>query len=260
MSDPAFYIRESDPDLYASQEATVGPWDPNLQHGGPVAALLATRMENQIAEGTRISHFSLEFLSAVPKVTLEVNTDVIRHGKKIALYAARATVGGRDVALASAWALSAAEGRSQGVHDHEPPPPIPENAVSTYFAEIPHFPYGDALEWRFAEGGFRELGPATVWTKLRVAIVRGEKVSPLARILAMVDAANGISAELDILKNLFVPVNLTVSLMRHPTTEWVGMRAVSSINADGIGITRTKLFDETGTIGEALQTLYVERR
>ena len=42
-------------------------------------------------------------------------------------------------------------------------------------------------------------------------IVQGEPVSPLSRVLAMVDSANGISAELDPRAFLFVPVTLTVS-------------------------------------------------
>jgi len=79
-------------------------------------------------------------------------------------------------------------------------------------------------------------------------------------VLAMVDSANGISAELDVSTYLFVPVNLTVSLAREPATEWTAMRAVTSISSDGVGVTRARLFDERGMIGVALQTLYVEKR
>jgi hypothetical protein len=137
---------------------------------------------------------------------------------------------------------------------------LPETATSTYFESVPRFGYGDALEWRFAEGSFVEMGPATVWSRLRVAIVSGEEVSPLARVLAMVDSANGISAELDVRSYLFVPVNLTVTLARYPIGEWVGMRAVTSLVEDGIGVTRARLFDERGSIGWALQSLYVDKR
>ena len=39
----AFYLREAD-DVFVPTTATVGPWDPNLQHGSPPAALLARAM------------------------------------------------------------------------------------------------------------------------------------------------------------------------------------------------------------------------
>ncbi len=137
---------------------------------------------------------------------------------------------------------------------------MPAEATSTYFAEVPRFGYGDALEWRFAEGHFAEIGPAATWTRLRVGIVEGEEPTPLARVLAMIDSANGISAELDVRRFLFVPVNLTVSLMRPPDGEWVGMRAETQIASVGVGTARARIFDSRGTIGHALQTLFVEKR
>lgn len=262
MTASFFYVRDSD--RYIAQEATIGPWGKELQHGGPVAALLATRIEQAAgADGvtSRIGQVALEFLSPVPVATLDVTTEVVRPGKKIALWSTRASVGGRAVARMSAWVLSIAEGRSPLVHlEDEPPPPRPETAIETYFTSVPRFPYGDALEWRFAKGHFAEVGPATVWARLRVGIVEGEPVSPLARLLAMVDSANGISAELDVAKFLFVPVNLTVTVARHPSTEWVAMSAETSIASDGLGVTRAHLFDERGRIGEALQSLFVEGR
>jgi hypothetical protein len=99
-----------------------------------------------------------------------------------------------------------------------------------------------------------------VWSRLRVEIVEGEPIPPIARALAMVDSANGISAELDVGKYLFVPVNLSVSLTREPIGEWVGMRAVTALSSDGVGTSRARLFDSRGTIGRAMQTLFVEPR
>jgi len=265
MSDTSFYARAGaaeglGAERYDSRTATAGPWDPRLQHGGPVAALFGTRVERMLPEGMRVAHLALEFLSPVPVAPLDLTTDLVRPGKKIALYSSRGAVNGKEVARVTAWAVTTKEGRSPKVRFDEPVPPMPMVAESTYFSAVPKFPYGDALEWRFAEGGFRELGPAAVWSKLRVSIVDGEEVSPLARVLAMVDSANGISAELDVGKYLFVPVNLTVSLARLPTSEWVGMRAETAIATEGVGITKARIFDEQGTIGEAIQTLFVEAR
>lgn len=99
----AFYV--PDGDRYAAQEPTIGPWGKDLQHGGPVAALLATRIERAAGvdgQRTRIGQLALEFLSPVPVATLHVTTEVQRPGKKIALWSARASADGRDVARMSA--------------------------------------------------------------------------------------------------------------------------------------------------------------
>ena len=263
----AFYARAAaDTERYVASASTVGPWDPNLQHGSPVASLLATRVERALVaraagpERVRVAHFSMDFLSAVPVATLAVDASIARPGKKIELWTASASVDGKTFARANAWVLQAKSHQTDEAHLDDPPPPMPAVAESTYFDAVPRFGYGDALEWRFSEGSFREIGPATVWSKLRVAIVEGEEVSPLARALAMIDSANGISAELDVRTHLFVPVNLTVSMTREPEGEWVGMRAITSLASDGVGTTRARIFDSRGTVGRALQTLFVEKR
>jgi hypothetical protein len=255
----AFYTRDGD-DLVPTS-ATAGPWGEELQHGGPPAALIATELEKVASRpGTRIAQFALDFLSPAARAPMRVATEVMRPGKKIELLGATVTIGGRSVLRATAWRLAIADGRSPEVRLSDPPPPLPDTAETRLFPGAPPFGYGLALEWRFVEGGFHLLGPATAWTRLRVAIVEGEAVSPLARALAMVDSANGISAELEPREHLFVPVSLTVSLLRAPEGEWVGMSAATSIAREGVGTTHARLFDARGYIGESLQTLFVERR
>jgi hypothetical protein len=260
MGASSFYTREGE--RYTATEATVGPWDPALQHGGPVAALLGSRMERAAGRAdARVSQFSLDFLGPVRVGTLEVTTEIVRPGRKISLWSARAASSGREAVRANAWVLAVSDDRNPSARlEDEPAPSMPTRAVDTYFTAAPRFGYGDALEWRFAEGGFDSIGPATVWARLRGEVVLGEPVTPLSRVLAMVDSANGISAELDFGSYLFVPVNLSVSLARLPATEWTCMRAATTLSSDGVGFTRARLYDERGAIGEALQTLYVERR
>ena len=260
MNAKAFYLRTS-PDEVSPTPATAGPWDPGLQHGGPPAALLGAALEaTQPRPGTRLAHFTLDFLGPVPLAPMRVVTETVRPGKKIELLGATAIVNGRPVLRASAWRLAVQAGRAPAIGVAAAPPPLPALAETRLFPDAPPFGYGVALEWRFTEGGFHLWGPATAWTRLRVAIVEGEPVTPLARVLSMVDSANGISAELDPRAFLFVPVTLTVSLAREPSGEWVGMSAKTKITAEGVGTTHADLFDEAGYLGESLQTLFVEPR
>jgi hypothetical protein len=170
------------------------------------------------------------------------------------------TIAGRTAMEASVWRIAAAPGRAPEVPFAEPVPPLPPPQAQERFPDLPAFGYGRALEWRFVEGGFGSLGPATAWTRPLIPLLANEPLSPLGRLLAMVDSANGISAELPPSQFSFVPVDLTVSVERHPRTEWVGMRARTTIASDGVGLTRAELFDEESFLGLAVQTLFVAPR
>ena len=171
----AFYVRKRD-GVFEATASTVGPWDPKLQHGSPVVSLLATRLAK---EGMRVAHVSLDFLGPVPVAEMDVTTSVDRPGKKIELRSAIASVDGKPRVRVSAWLLQTSEGKNPSVHlDDEPAPPMPEKAVDSYFEAVPRFGYGDALEWRFSEGHFAELGPATV---CRVFASRSSSASPFRR-------------------------------------------------------------------------------
>lgn len=260
MNDPAFYLRTG-PTSFTPTPATAGPWDPRLQHGGPVAALLMTAIQAAASHPEqRIAHFALEFLGPVPLLPMQLTTEVLRPGKKIELCAASISIGERPALRATAWQVATRPARSPTINLAEPPPPRSAVATTNLFKSVPRFGYGESLEWRFTTGGFDALGPATVWTRLQVALIAGEPVSPLAHAMVLVDSANGISAELDPGEFLFVPVNLTVSIARMPEGEWLGMSARTEIASEGVGTVHARLFDDRGYFGKALQTLFVEPR
>ncbi len=257
--DDAFYTQLA-PDRFASTRATVGPWDASLQHGGPPIALVARAMDRlPTAPGMRLARLSVELLGPVPVDELTLEAEVVRPGARIALVAATARVRERAVLRAVGWKIAAVEGRSPA-GEVEPAPDLPEPQRQVFFGGMESFPYGRALEWRFVDGAFDRLGPATVWTRARIPLVRGQPISGLERLLVMLDSANGVSAELDLREWTFVPVDQTLVLHRHPEGEWVGMAARTTLGSAGIGLTRTRVFDAKGVFGRSLHTLFVARR
>jgi hypothetical protein len=195
----------------------------------------------------------------VGDASLEVSVE--RAGARIELSRARLSVNGRGAMQATAWRIATQPGRVPGVAARTAAiPRLPGPQPNVKFHRIPQFGYADAIEWRFAEGAFDALGPAVAWARPRLPLVEGEATSPLSQILLLVDSANGISAELEPSRFTFVPVELTVSIHRYPRTEWIGMRARTTIEADGIGLVHADLFDEDGALGMALQTLFVAPR
>jgi hypothetical protein len=243
---------------FRSTNWTVGPWDPGLQHGSPPAALLGRVLERLAPRpGVRIARFAMDFLGPIPVEELTIDAEVLRPGSRIELVTATARSKARPILRASAWRIAAEAGRSPIVAEPGQVPKLPPAQPQIFFPGIARFPYGEALEWRFVDGGFERLGPATVWARPRIPLLPGEDTSALGRLLLMVDSANGISAELPIAEWTFVPVELTVVVERYPRGEWTGMSARTTVGADGIGHTTARLFDEEGFLGHSVQTLYV---
>jgi hypothetical protein len=259
MSD-AFY-RPLGEGRFASTPAVQGPWGAGLAHGSPPAALLLHVMERATPRtDVRVAQLAYDFFGPVPATDLEVTSEMARPGARIDLSRARLAAGGRTAMEARAWRISAAPDRVPEVADTRAVPRLPAPQAQRFFADGASFGYGEAIEWRFVEGGFHEMGPATVFARPRIALVAGSELTPLERLLLMVDSANGISGELPPARFTFVPVSLTITLWRHPRTEWTGMRAKTTIDPEGIGQTYTELFDEAGFIGTALQALFVAAR
>jgi hypothetical protein len=255
----SFYRLTGVAGTFESTPATVGPWDPKLQHGSPPAALLLRAIEEAHPRAdARVARITFDFFGSVPVAEVSLTTEHVRPGARIDLSRARLSSGGRTAMEASAWRLALQPGAIPAVPDLRPAPRLPP-PHGDVFEQMPSFGYGRAMEWRFVEGSFFDLGPAAVYTRPRLPLLEGEPLTALQRLLLMVDSANGISAAVAWAEYTFVPVELTVSVRRHPRTEWAGMRAETTIEPDGVGHTKAELFDEEGYIGTAMQTLFVAR-
>ena len=159
---PASYYLPLGEGRFRATEATVGPWDPRLQHGSPPAALLARTIEHGLPrDDARIARLAFDFLGPVPVDELAIEASVVRPGARIELSRARISVGGRAVMEASAWRIAVSAGRAPEVPIAGALPPLPGPQAMQLFVDVPSFGYGESLEWRFSEGGFAEMGPAT---------------------------------------------------------------------------------------------------
>jgi Thioesterase-like superfamily len=239
-------------------ELTRGPWDPGAQHAGPPAALLGRALERcEPRDGMQVGRVTFDILGPVPIAPLEIRARVVRPGRSVELLEASLAGPEGEVMRATAWRLRAGEVEVGSKPD--PPPPGPDRgATREFFATRQKQGYHTAMDWLFVRGAFLEPGPATVWMRMRVPLVAGEEPSPLQRVLVAADSGNGVSAELDYRRYLFINTDLSVHLLRMPAGEWVCLDAATHV--DGLGVTDTALWDERGRIGRAAQTLLVRQR
>jgi Thioesterase-like superfamily len=253
----ALYIRGGG--TFQPTELTRGPWDPNAQHGGAPAALIAGELE-RFAPDRPFARIALHLMKPVPLVPLTVDIAIDRDGRRARRLRADLKAGDEIVSFAYALQL-------QG--DPEPVPEVPlcgqiplgpeQGEPAARFTEYTMFG-GDGVDVHFVKGAFFEPGPATAWFRLKVAVVDDEPPTPLQRAMAAADFGNGISAAVSWDQFTFVNPELTVFLLREPEGDWIGNDATTAIDPGGIGLSDATLHDARGPFARALQSLYVAKR
>jgi hypothetical protein len=259
MPDAFYELRDGE---VVPSELTRGPWDPDSQHAGPPAALLAREIEALTdAEHFQIGRITCEILRAVPIAPLRIEAGVTRAGRRVQRVEASLSDDEGEVMHAIGWRIRTGAVALPEELVRRDAPPGPEAGEPRDFPPTGQdVGYHTAMEYRFLEGAFIEPGPAKVWMRMRYPLVRDEQPSPLQRVLTAADSGNGVSATLDWRRFLFINVDLSVHLERMPEGDWVCLDAITLPEANGVGTADTVLSDERGRIGRALQTLLVSER
>ncbi len=260
-------VYEQEGDIWLPTDLSRGPWDARAQHGGAPCALLAHAAERAVAEPDwRLARLSVELIRPVPIAPLTT---------KASLASSRATsrvsidLLAGDVLVARAHALLL-RGEPLTLPAHLPAGWLPERleplpASCHERVRIPGLPegrsfYRTAMETRVAHGDPTQAGPSGAWFRLTVPIVQGATTSPAMRAAAAADFGNGLSWVLPADRFLFANADLSLHLHRQPVGEWVGVLSGTEVDGGGAGVTMSRLYDESGPIGIAIQTLVLRER
>lgn len=231
---------------------TVSAWGPDLQHGAPPSAILTRAMDRlERTDQTRIARVTVDLLGPVPLGELRTRARVIRPGRRVQLLEAELEAGGRVVARASAWRMAIGD-TTDVEQSADGPRELPGAGQNSSFFDRWTSGYIDSLEIREAVDG-------TVWARPTLPLVAGEEMTPVERVMAVADIANGVGAVLEPDQWRFLNTDVVSHLHRRPVGEWIGVTANASIGPDGVGATAGTLYDEEGAIGHTLQALLVER-
>jgi hypothetical protein len=261
-------VDDADPlgEKFRATDLARGTWSAAIQHGGPVSALLARALERcEQRADTRLSRVVIDLLGGVPSEgDLWVHAQLQRGGKQIELVSAEMLALGPDgqprpVARASGWRLQQQDTEAVAHAGADLLRPRTDARDRNLKAREWDRNYVHSLEWLWLTEP-RSPGPGESWIKPAVDLVKGESMTPLERLFAVADCANGIGSKLDITRWTFLNTDLAVHVFRVPDGEWVGIRAETSYGPDGIGTTIGTLFDEQGAVGAIQQSVLVRRR
>lgn len=254
----AFY--ERDGDGFVATEMTRGPWDDELQHGGPPAALLAGMMERLGAnhDEYRMARITVELLKPVPIAALRVKLGSVT-GRSVQRLEATLSVGDQPVMTARGLRIRR---KSVPVPAVEPPSPWPEPDSLEDFV-FPFFRhdigYHRAVHLKIAHGAWGKT-PVGFWARPRVPLIGGEITSPLENLMILADAQSGMGVPLDPERYTFLNPDLTVYLERMPHSDWLGFDIRSTANAEGAGLAQSAVRDEMGCVARTAQSLLVSER
>jgi Acyl-CoA thioesterase N-terminal domain/Acyl-CoA thioesterase C-terminal domain len=256
------FLYRVDRDLAIPTEYTAGPWGGNLQHGGAPTALISWAAERMTTrEPMQVARITVDLLRPVPIAPLEIQTEVVREGRKIQLCAVTLLHEGVVVVRATVLKIRRAE--------IELPPTAVEEKVTLpgpdagELADIPNEnpnAFIRGLTLSVVQGQFRAPGPAAIWFRVNRPLFAGQAPTPLQRVAMIGDFCNGVSTVLDFRSWTFINADLTISLARLPVGDWILLDAQSWLGDHGTGIAFAKLGDTRGYFGRAIQSLVIESR
>jgi len=251
------YFERLDDSRFRATESVGGAWNPREQHIAPALGLLTHTVEQafagRLADGLQLARLSFDILGVLPIEVVEVEARVLRPGRTVELVEATLSHGGRPAVTLRAW-LVARHDTDELAGDAFPPmPAVDELDEWMGFDEWP----GEFVRTVDVRGRRLAQGRAQAWLRPRIPLLAGEAISPTARLLSILDIANGITPRFAPQHVLFPNVDLTAHLFAVPHGEWLGFDTAVAYGTDGLGLTHTVLHDDRGPIGTSVQSLTV---
>jgi len=230
-----------------------GGWNPDEQHIAPAFGLLAHALEDHINGELQLSRISYDILGVLPLAEVEIDVTTLRPGRSVRLMQARLIHNDRTAVIARAW-FTQRYNTVNVAGSHISPIAGPETMDAWDPSTVWPGGFVHTLDVRRTQ---REPGRATVWLRTQTALIANKEVSTTARLLGLVDAANGMTPRTAPNEVAFPNIDLTVHLFREPRGDWIGCDTSVSFGASGLGVTESTLHDTYGPIGTAVQSLTV---
>ncbi|WP_347107623.1 thioesterase family protein [Paenarthrobacter sp. S56] len=259
LAEGGFYYQSLGDGRFRSTIHAQGAWNPHEQHMAPASGILADALlRHEPRSDVRMARISYEILGLIPGGTFDVATTTLRPGRTIELIQAELSAGGRTAIRATAWRMVTSDTFAVAAVEDDAMP-APDECKPWDGASVWPGGYIRSLEMRIAEG--HRPGSGRVWIRTMLPLTDKDDSSDVARLMGLVDTANGIAARVPPGADsyIFPNVDLQIHMYREPAGEWLGLDNKVSFGSDGIGLTSTVLHDLNGPFGRAEQILTLRK-
>lgn len=234
-----------------------GPWGDTVG-GHIVGGLLGWAVEQAIADpDLQPARLTVDLLRPTMMAPLQVRSEVVREGKRIAVVDAEVVQGGTVVSRATSVFLRRSE-HPDGTVWTAPTstPPLPDPTTITA-DEMPFAiwaygrdpetgtPGGTSVEWQ--QGHARKFA----WIRELRPLIAGQPTSQFTRAVLAADVTSALT-HWSSTGLRYINADFTLSLSRLPVGEFIGLGSDSHFGADGVGVGSATVFDERGPIGSSI--------
>jgi acyl-coenzyme A thioesterase PaaI-like protein len=243
----------SDDGAFVPNQVAQGGWGPTLG-GHVVGGLLARSVEAKRADPDLVpARFTVDILRRVAAEPVEVESNVLRTGRRNQSIDATMTQRGEMVARASTLFLRRSEQPAvrPWTTDIAMPPLPDEPAEFDDAAPIFIKPFGREPD----DGGnpWQHFGPRFAWIRHIHALVDDEEPTPFVCAAMAVDVTASLTGFSEAGLG-FINADYTMTLCRLPDGPFIGLAALSHYSDAGIGTGSASLFDVHGPIGSGVTT------
>jgi hypothetical protein len=257
-----------DGDGFIGTSHTGGAWDPRLQSGGAVLALVGHVLDDvPTLAPMSLSRLTADLVHPVPVgERLDIQWAVAREGKRIQVVDMALLVAEKVYVRARALRL-----REQDLSSR---PSMPSSSTSADPAaallppDDPRVKGIDELRQRLpflVEGADMRTAPRVdggrngVWVRPRIPVVDGFDIRPSSRLAFVIDFANLISASLDTSKVTAINPDVSAHFLRPTRGEWMAVVGDTRFSQEfGRGVSVATFSDAEGVFGFASTSQLLE--
>jgi len=245
-SDEPFF--ERDGDLIVPTAHARGPWKSGTLHGRVVVGLLAAEIENRYGDPDFMpARLTVDMYSAPGMVPLDVQTRIVREGKRIRQVDAELVSEGKSMGRASCQFLRrTADLGGIRWHGETTELPLPDT-----LPELPPGPETMNGQWdlRWITGSIGVASQKRAWMREVRPMIGAEPLTPFQRVMAGADYVSPMTNFGEGRGFGYINSDVTVYLARLPVGEWIGYEALAQEESDGVAIGHCNLYDIEGRIG-----------
>ena len=247
MSDFAFH--QLDGPHYIPQKVATSAWKRTDISGPAVVGAVARSLEVETGvEEMQPTRLTVDLFRPVQSEPFEVRTSVVRDGNRIRVSEAELVQGGETKTRATLVQLRRAENPAGQAWIPEKDRPIPPRYIGETMPEM-QFPmyFTESSGWSDDMSAHQNDQRKASWFR-PIPVVSGEDASPFQRA-AIVSEGTSLITNWGSEGIGFINADLTLSIARLPRSEDLGMQADMHVEADGISVGNTALYDRDGVIG-----------